>query len=117
MRLDTLSSQLLTSRLLGDGTTEINGIERDSREVKPGNLFLCLPGHTVDGHDFASQAVEKGAVALVVERPLELDVPQLLVTDSRLAMAVLADYYYGHASRGLRVIGVTGTNGKRLRLT
>ncbi|MGU3469941.1 UDP-N-acetylmuramoyl-L-alanyl-D-glutamate--2,6-diaminopimelate ligase [Paenibacillus sp. D51F] len=112
MRLEQLASQLITSRLIGDGSVPISGIEHDSREVKPGSLFLCLPGHTQDGHDFAAQAVEKGAAALVVERRLDLAVPQLLVNDSRLAMAVLADYFYGHASRKLKVIGVTGTNGK-----
>ncbi|MGN7454995.1 UDP-N-acetylmuramoyl-L-alanyl-D-glutamate--2,6-diaminopimelate ligase [Paenibacillus pasadenensis] len=112
MRLEQLASQLKTARLAGDGATEITGVERDSRAVKPGDLFLCLPGHTVDGHDFAPQAVSAGAAALVVERPLPLAVPQLIVRSSRHAMAVLADAFYGHPSRDLRVIGVTGTNGK-----
>lgn len=112
MRLEQLASQLKTARLIGDGATEITGVERDSRAVKPGDLFLCLPGHTVDGHDFAAQAVAAGASALVVERPLQLDVPQLVTGSSRHAMAVLADYFYGHPSRSLSVIGVTGTNGK-----
>ncbi|MCM3746310.1 UDP-N-acetylmuramoyl-L-alanyl-D-glutamate--2,6-diaminopimelate ligase [Paenibacillus pasadenensis] len=112
MRLEQLASQLRTARLIGDGATEITRVERDSRAVKPGDLFLCLPGHTVDGHDFAAQAVAAGASALVVERPLQLDVPQLVTGSSRHAMAVLADYFYGHPSRSLSVIGVTGTNGK-----
>ena len=65
-----------------------------------------------DGHDFAGQAVERGAAALVVERELEPDVPQLVVASSRLAMAAAADAFYGHPSRQLQVVGVTGTNGK-----
>lgn len=112
MRLKELASRILTSRIVGDQETEIKGIERDSRLVKPGDLFLCLPGHTVDGHDFAKQAAEIGAAALVVERVLDVDLPQLVVKDSRFAMAVLADCWYGQPSRKLNVIGVTGTNGK-----
>ncbi|SDT38617.1 UDP-N-acetylmuramoylalanyl-D-glutamate--2,6-diaminopimelate ligase [Paenibacillaceae bacterium GAS479] len=112
MRLEQLALQLKTARLIGDGAIEITGLERDSRAVKPGDLFLCLPGHTVDGHEFAAQAVAAGAVALVVERPLQLDVPQLVTGSSRHAMAVLADYFYNHPSRAMNVIGVTGTNGK-----
>ncbi|OXM15680.1 UDP-N-acetylmuramoyl-L-alanyl-D-glutamate--2,6-diaminopimelate ligase [Paenibacillus herberti] len=112
MRLEQLALQLKTARLIGDGAIEITGLERDSRAVKPGDLFLCLPGHTVDGHEFAAQAVAAGAVALVVERPLQLDVPQLVTGGSRHAMAVLADYFYNHPSRAMNVIGVTGTNGK-----
>ncbi|AJY76364.1 UDP-N-acetylmuramoyl-L-alanyl-D-glutamate--2,6-diaminopimelate ligase [Paenibacillus beijingensis] len=112
MRLKELASCILTSRIVGNQEAEIEGVERDSRLVKPGDLFLCLPGHTVDGHDFAQQAAAKGAAALVVERVLDVDVPQLIVKDSRFAMAVLADYWYGHPSRKLNMIGVTGTNGK-----
>ncbi len=112
MKLDELAAYLLTSRVHGDGSLSINGIEIDSRKAAPGNLFICLPGHTVDGHDYAAQAVERGAAALVAERLLPLAVPQLIVKDSRHAMAVLADAYYGQPSQQLRLIGVTGTNGK-----
>lgn len=112
MRLDELAAYVLTSRICGDGSLSINGIETDSRKTVAGNLFICLPGHTVDGHDYAAQAVERGASALVVERLLPLEVPQLLVKDCRHAMAVLADAYYGQPSQQLRLIGVTGTNGK-----
>ncbi|MBW7473653.1 UDP-N-acetylmuramoyl-L-alanyl-D-glutamate--2,6-diaminopimelate ligase [Paenibacillus oenotherae] len=112
MQLEQLSSLLLTSRIDGDPETVINNIQIDSRKVAPGDLFLCLPGHTVDGHDFAPQAVEQGAAALVTERRLELAVPQLIVKDSRLAMAVISDYFFGQPSRKLKLIGVTGTNGK-----
>ncbi|MBJ6363153.1 UDP-N-acetylmuramoyl-L-alanyl-D-glutamate--2,6-diaminopimelate ligase [Paenibacillus sp. GCM10012307] len=112
MRLDELSEHFLTSQLIGDGALIINGIETDSRKAGPGNLFICLPGHTVDGHDYAGDAIAKGAAALVVERLLPLEVPQLLVKDSRQAMAVLSNAFFGTPSRRLKLIGVTGTNGK-----
>ncbi|KIL34647.1 UDP-N-acetylmuramoylalanyl-D-glutamate--2,6-diaminopimelate ligase [Cohnella kolymensis] len=112
MNLYELSNQLLLSRLIGERSIEIQSLETDSRKVIPGTLFFCLPGHTVDGHEYAPQAVERGAVALVTSRQLPLDVAQLIVPDTRKALAVLADYYYGRPSHKLRPIGVTGTNGK-----
>lgn len=112
MRLKEVAELLITSRLVGDGETELTGIGNDSREIAPGSLFICLKGHTVDGHDFAPQAVAGGAAALIVERELALGVPQLVVRDSRLAMAVVANHYYRYPSQTLKLIGVTGTNGK-----
>ncbi|WP_276355931.1 UDP-N-acetylmuramoyl-L-alanyl-D-glutamate--2,6-diaminopimelate ligase [Cohnella caldifontis] len=112
MNLHELSKRLLLSRIVGDGSAAITDLETDSRKAKPGTLFFCLPGHTVDGHEFAGQAAEKGAAALVVSRELPVSLPQLVVPDTRLALAVLADFFYGHPSRALRPVGVTGTNGK-----
>ncbi|MFD1955197.1 UDP-N-acetylmuramoyl-L-alanyl-D-glutamate--2,6-diaminopimelate ligase [Paenibacillus thailandensis] len=112
MQLGELSKLLITAKLYGDDKTSVTGVEVDSRKVKEGDLFICLPGHTVDGHDYAPQALERGAAAIVAERKLDLDVPQLIVASSRLAMAVIADHYYGHPSRHMKLIGVTGTNGK-----
>lgn len=112
MQLQELVSRITTARLDGEVTVEITGIQTDSRKVQAGDLFICLPGHTVDGHDFADKAVAQGAVALVVERKLDLAVPQMIVKDCRYAMAVLADYFYGSPSQQMRMIGVTGTNGK-----
>ncbi|MDF2753466.1 MAG: UDP-N-acetylmuramyl-tripeptide synthetase, partial [Gaiellaceae bacterium] len=83
-----------------------------TREVRPGALFFCAPGETVDRHDLAAEAVEQGAVALVVERPLELDVPQLLVDSARNAMPVAADEFFDRPTEELLLAGVTGTNGK-----
>src|SRR5207237_553615 len=80
--------------------------------VDPGALFFCVPGAVADGHDFAPEAVARGAVALVVERPLELPVPQLVVQDARRAMAVAADEFFGRPTEELQVAAVTGTNGK-----
>src|SRR5205085_1195740 len=84
----------------------------DTRAVAPGALFFCVRGANVDGHDLAPQAVEAGAAALVVEHPVEAAVPQLVVVDSRAAMAVAADVFFGHPTHELDVVGVTGTNGK-----
>lgn len=112
MRLLDLRSLLMTARLIGDGETEFDGVERDSRRVKPGQLFLCVPGFTVDGHAFAAEAVSRGAAAVVTEKRLELAIPQLIVKDSRHATAVIADYVYSHPSEQVQLIGVTGTNGK-----
>jgi UDP-N-acetylmuramoyl-L-alanyl-D-glutamate--2,6-diaminopimelate ligase len=84
----------------------------DARRIVPGALFACVPGLKADGHDFAAAAVKAGAVALIVDRPLNLQVPQLLVADVREAMALAADAFFGFPTRKLDVAGVTGTNGK-----
>jgi UDP-N-acetylmuramoyl-L-alanyl-D-glutamate--2,6-diaminopimelate ligase len=91
---------------------EVRSLAYDSRRVEPGTLFFCVPGEHHDGHEFAAQAVAKGAVALVVERPLNLGVPELLVESPRAAMGPLAAHFNGDPTRELRVVGVTGTNGK-----
>jgi UDP-N-acetylmuramoyl-L-alanyl-D-glutamate--2,6-diaminopimelate ligase len=90
----------------------VTDLAYDGRLVTPGTLFACVPGQRADGHDFAEQAVERGAVALLVERELDLEVPQLVVPDARLAMALAADAFFGTPTRELEVAGVTGTNGK-----
>ena len=91
---------------------EIADLAFDTRRVTKGALYFCVPGARVDGHDFAWEAVERGAVALVVERPLDVVVPQVVVPDVRAAMAVAADAFFGEPTRELEVAGVTGTNGK-----
>ncbi|MEH7414199.1 UDP-N-acetylmuramoyl-L-alanyl-D-glutamate--2,6-diaminopimelate ligase [Neobacillus drentensis] len=91
---------------------EITSIENDNRKVQKGSLFICIKGYTVDGHDFAESAVKNGAVAVLAERPLDLDVPVFLVNDTGRAMAVLADAFYGQPTRSLHLVGITGTNGK-----
>lgn len=113
MLLKEMTSYLVASQIRGDGETSCTGIAIDSRKVEAGDLFICLPGHTVDGHDYALQAAEQGAAALVVERWMDgVALPQLKVKDSRLAMAILGGVFYGSPSSRLKVIGVTGTNGK-----
>lgn len=91
---------------------EITSIENDNRKVQKGSLFICIKGYTVDGHDFAGSAVENGAVAVLAERPLNIDVPVILVQDTMRAMAVVADAYYSQPTKKLHLIGITGTNGK-----
>jgi UDP-N-acetylmuramoyl-L-alanyl-D-glutamate--2,6-diaminopimelate ligase len=99
--------------LLGaGGEVEITALAYDNRKVEPGTLFFCVPGFTRDGHDFAGDAVARGAAALVVQRPLGLGVPEVLVDDVRLAMASAASVFFGDVSRRLQVVGITGTNGK-----
>jgi UDP-N-acetylmuramoyl-L-alanyl-D-glutamate--2,6-diaminopimelate ligase len=95
-----------------EGAVEISGLAYDSRAVAPGDLFVCVSGFSSDGHEFAPKAVQRGAAALVVERPLGLGVPEILVASARAAMGPLAARFYGEPSHELRVVGVTGTNGK-----
>ena len=103
---------LLSELTPGGADVEIAALAYDSRAVAPGTLFFCVPGRRVDGHDLAGDAIAAGAVALVVERPLSLGVPEVVVESVREAMAPLAVRFYGDPSATLRVIGVTGTNGK-----
>jgi UDP-N-acetylmuramoyl-L-alanyl-D-glutamate--2,6-diaminopimelate ligase len=100
--------------LLGEGSADvqITGLAYDNRAVEPGFLFFCVPGFTRDGHDFAPDAVERGAAALVVARPLGLGVPEVQVEDVRSAMAVAAARFHGDPTASLPVVGITGTNGK-----
>jgi UDP-N-acetylmuramoyl-L-alanyl-D-glutamate--2,6-diaminopimelate ligase len=112
MRLDDLVAADGGARVDGDGSVEVADLAYDSRKAGAGTLFFCVPGEKVDGHDFAAQVIEAGAVALVVERELEVGVPQVLVGDARAAMAPVAARFYGDPTGELRVVGVTGTNGK-----
>jgi UDP-N-acetylmuramoyl-L-alanyl-D-glutamate--2,6-diaminopimelate ligase len=100
--------------LLGDGPADVpvTGLAFDNRAVEPGTVFFCVPGFTRDGHAFAPDAVERGAAALVVARPLGLGVPEVVVDDVRAAMARAAARFYGDPTAELAVCGVTGTNGK-----
>jgi UDP-N-acetylmuramoyl-L-alanyl-D-glutamate--2,6-diaminopimelate ligase len=91
---------------------EITNLAYDNRAVAPGTLFFCVPGFTRDGHDFAPHAIAAGAAALVVQRHLNLGVPEILVADVRDAMAPAAARFYGDPTASLQMVGVTGTNGK-----
>jgi UDP-N-acetylmuramoyl-L-alanyl-D-glutamate--2,6-diaminopimelate ligase len=110
--LAALAEVGIDTRLHGAGEVTVSDIVYDSRQVGPGALFCCVPGQTVDGHRFADAAVEAGAVVLLVEHRLALDVVQVEVRDARAAMAPLAAEFWDHPSRALDVVGVTGTNGK-----
>ncbi|HEV2999424.1 MAG TPA: UDP-N-acetylmuramoyl-L-alanyl-D-glutamate--2,6-diaminopimelate ligase, partial [Solirubrobacteraceae bacterium] len=91
---------------------EITGLAYDNRKAEAGTLFFCVPGFTRDGHDFAADAVARGAAALVVDHPLGLGVPEVVVEDVRAAMAPAAARFFGDPTARLRMAGVTGTNGK-----
>jgi len=113
MRLAELVAELSQARVVGGGSVEIKDLAYDSRKVEPGTLFFCVRGQRVDGHEFGPRAVEDGAAALVVERELtDLAVPQVVVPDSRAAMAPLAARFWGDPTAKLQMVGVTGTNGK-----
>ena len=96
----------------GNMDVEIASLCVDSRKAAPGALFFCTPGLQVDAHKFAPQAVEKGAAALVVQRRLDVDVPQVLVEDVRTALSYMAAEYFGNPAEKLMMIGITGTKGK-----
>jgi UDP-N-acetylmuramoyl-L-alanyl-D-glutamate--2,6-diaminopimelate ligase len=110
--LERLIATVAPSEVLHPAAVDVTGLAFDTLEVTSGTLFFCVPGERADGHDFAPDAVAAGAVALVVERPLDLAVPQLVVPDARVAMAPVAAEFFGQPSHELAVAGVTGTNGK-----
>jgi UDP-N-acetylmuramoyl-L-alanyl-D-glutamate--2,6-diaminopimelate ligase len=110
--LQRLIAALAPAEVVGHAPTEVADLAYDARAAGPGALFFCVPGMRADGHDFAAEAVANGAVALVVQRALDLPVPQLVVADSRVAMAAAADEFFGRPTDELAVAGVTGTSGK-----
>jgi UDP-N-acetylmuramoyl-L-alanyl-D-glutamate--2,6-diaminopimelate ligase len=110
--LDRLAAALGASEVVGREPVEVLDLVYDARHARPGAVFFCVPGAHADGHDFAPQAVEHGAVALVVERRLPVAVPQVVVPDARAAMPVAADEFFGRPTEELQVAGVTGTSGK-----
>jgi UDP-N-acetylmuramoyl-L-alanyl-D-glutamate--2,6-diaminopimelate ligase len=112
VKLEALVRELAPSEVTGGQPVEIRDLAYDTRKVTRGALFFCVPGAHVDGHDLAWEAVERGAEAVVVERLLELSIPQLVVASTRAAMAVAADAFFGEPTKELDVAGVTGTNGK-----
>ncbi len=103
---------LVGGRVVGDAQVRVSGVEHDSRAVRPGDLFVAIAGFKADGHEFVDRAVFAGAAAVCVERDTGTSVPQLIVEDSRVAMGTLASAVYGNPSLELRLVGVTGTNGK-----
>lgn len=112
MLLTDLLADLNAQELGRPCETPISSVVHDDRRVTPGSLFACMPGSRVDGHDLAAQAIERGAVALLVERPVDLDVPQALVPSVRNAIGPIAARLYGDPTATMPVFGVTGTNGK-----
>jgi UDP-N-acetylmuramoyl-L-alanyl-D-glutamate--2,6-diaminopimelate ligase len=115
VRMDLLLEDVEVIRSAGDlFSVEVTSIEFDSRRAAPGVLFCCLPGSSLDGHEYAADAVNRGAVAVLAERQVDVDVPHVIVGPgkAREAMALASSTLEGHPDRSLAVIGVTGTNGK-----
>jgi UDP-N-acetylmuramoyl-L-alanyl-D-glutamate--2,6-diaminopimelate ligase len=112
MDLERLVTALAPLEVRGGAPTDVTDLAYDTRAVVPGALFFCVPGARADGHDFAPEAVERGAAALVVERPLETAVPQLVVPSARAAMAIAADEFFERPTEELLLAGITGTTGK-----
>ena len=112
MELDALIRALAPSEVAGGRQVAIGDLAYDTRSVSAGALFFCVRGKRVDGHDLAWEAIERGAGALVVERVLDVDVPQLLVPSTRESMAVAADVFFDEPTKELELAGVTGPNGK-----
>jgi UDP-N-acetylmuramoyl-L-alanyl-D-glutamate--2,6-diaminopimelate ligase len=112
VELARIAEALSPSQIVGEAQVEIDDLAYDTRAVGPGALFFCVPGSRFDGHELAERAIEAGAAALVVERPVAWSVPQLVVADARKAMSEAAAEFFGHPTEELQVAGVTGTNGK-----
>jgi UDP-N-acetylmuramoyl-L-alanyl-D-glutamate--2,6-diaminopimelate ligase len=114
MKLGQLLNGIPTHHLSGDPEQEIQGLAYDSRKVKPGYLFVALKGHRQNGHDYLRNAVQNGAVALVMEELQEMknEVATVKVPCSREALSKMASQFYGHPFKEINMIGITGTNGK-----
>ena len=114
MRLSTLIDNINYIDLINTDnfSGEIQGISYNSKKTKPDDLFVCLTGEHVDGHEYAEEAILNGACICIVERILNLDIPQIVVSDTTEAIAQISDLFYSSPSKKLNIIGVTGTNGK-----
>lgn len=110
-------AEVVGGHVLGNASVTVRGAAHDSRDVRPGDLFCCVVGERVDGHTFAGDAIAAGASALLVDHPLDVEVPQVVVESVRRAMGPAAAAVHHHPSRALRVVGVTGTNGKTTTVT
>src|SRR3954471_8488511 len=112
MQLELLAQALAPNEIVNAAAVEIADLAYDTRATTPGALFFCVRGSRSDGHDLAGEAVGRGAAALVVDRALDVTVPQLVVADARRAMAPAAVAFFRDPSRELEVAAVTGTAGK-----
>jgi len=112
MKLHDLVASLHDFQAMPTVNPQVTSIEMDSRLVSNGSLFVCIKGYTVDGHDYVAQAVANGAVAIVAQDDIELDVPVIKVRDTMRALAILANTFYDNPTAKMQMIGITGTNGK-----
>ncbi|MBQ8168007.1 UDP-N-acetylmuramoyl-L-alanyl-D-glutamate--2,6-diaminopimelate ligase [bacterium] len=112
MKLEELIEYLDYKDLVNFKSVEVNGISYNSKTTKQGDIFICLVGEHTDGHEYAQMAIDNGAVALLVEHPVDIKIPQVVVRNTRHKIADIADRFYSRPSLGLNLIGITGTNGK-----
>jgi UDP-N-acetylmuramoyl-L-alanyl-D-glutamate--2,6-diaminopimelate ligase len=114
MKLNDLIICLKQAKVVGGADLDVAGIKYDSRLAGPGDLFVAIPGFKTDGAQFAAQAVGRGAAAVVLEKDVDLpgNATKVIVPNARIALAELSSAFYGHPSRHLKMIGITGTNGK-----
>jgi UDP-N-acetylmuramoyl-L-alanyl-D-glutamate--2,6-diaminopimelate ligase len=115
MKLSSLIDTLILKKIIGNSNIDVTNIEIDSRKIKPGGLFVCLPGLIYDAHNFAEEAIKNGAIALLVQRELH-DIPApvtiVQVPETRRALPIIAGSFFQNYLEALQIIGVTGTNGK-----
>jgi UDP-N-acetylmuramoyl-L-alanyl-D-glutamate--2,6-diaminopimelate ligase len=114
MRLSELLKDIEIEKIMGDAweNIEIISLSTDSRKKMECGLFFCMRGENFDSHAYARQAMEQGAVAIITERVLDLNICQILVKDSRETIGLIASAFYGYPARSLKIVGITGTNGK-----
>lgn len=113
MKLAELLSEVKYKEIIGSDRVNITGVAFNSLEVKPGNVFVCISGFKTDGHKYASDAIARGAAAVICERDMsELGVTCVVCENTRLALANISAVFYGHPERRFKLIGITGTNGK-----
>lgn len=113
MKLDELIEYLDYKDLINFKNIDISGISYNSKTTKKGDIFVCLVGEHTDGHEYAQMAIDAGAAALLVERKVDgTKIPQVVVSSTRHKIADIADRFYSSPSKGINLIGITGTNGK-----
>ena len=115
MKLSSLISDINDIKIIkGDIDIEIKGIAYDSRNVEQGYVFVCISGFKTDGHNYVAEAVNKGAVAVIIERDMEINqnIAVIKISDTRIALALMSAAYFGYPAENIKLIGVTGTNGK-----
>ncbi len=112
MRVNELLEDIDVLQMINEKDINITCLEFDSRKVNPNSIFFCIIGEKVDGHIFAEEAIKKGAKVLVVERKLDINVMQIVVEDTRKAMAIISRNFYKCPDKGIKLVGITGTNGK-----
>ena len=112
MKIGELLQNIEYKNFSGNADVQFTGLCTDSQKVKRGDLFICYRGNECDSHEFAQEALRRGAVCLICEEKLDCDVEQIIVANGRSAIASAARAFYGYADKNLKLVGITGTNGK-----